>query len=240
VPTTHRGFVDLLASHLFADRAARDIAAYFAEPNDSDDLYTGRHFERIDGGGDRPERAHPITAEDLVAVQTLSVTIRPETSVQLMEGHLGLAVNRHLRDIPATMSLLDAEAGDHLADGSPADQCWRLLASDAVPGVGATTAGKLLARKRPRLIAVYDDVLRCALGHPSDFWTSLHHALVDIPTSSPLSPRSAPTRHGMCPRSGSSMLLCGWHTNGSTRPDASRDHSKGIWTTDGVASRGVV
>jgi hypothetical protein len=175
--TLDSGFVDLLAGYLHADRAAADVAGYFAEPSDSGDLYTGRHFERVGGGGDRADRAYRVTGEDLVAVQTLSVTVPPETSVQLLEGPLGLAVGRHLRDIPTSMGLLDPESGDHLADGSPADLCWRLLVGEAAPGVGATIAGKLLARKRPRLIPVYDDVVRCALGHPSSFWMSLHRAL---------------------------------------------------------------
>ncbi|MFF4147786.1 DUF6308 family protein [Streptomyces sp. NPDC001698] len=39
-------------------------------------------------------------------------------------------------------------------------------------------AGKLLARKRPRLLPVYDRVVRCALGHPRpSFWLALHAAL---------------------------------------------------------------
>lgn len=79
------------------------------------------------------------------------------------------------------MSLLDPRSGAHLADGSPADHCWRLLVSGDAPGIGATIAGKLLARKRPQLIPVYDDVVRCALGQPSHFWISLHCALVDNP-----------------------------------------------------------
>lgn len=176
---TEPDFVRRLADFLQADQASKDVAAYFAERGDDGDLYTGRHFERISGGGDRPDRAHCITADDLVAVQTLSVSVPPETSVQLLEGPLGLTVSRYLRDIPTTVRLLDGEGGQHLADDSPADQCWRLLVSDAAPGVGPTTAGKLLARKRPHLLPVYDDVVRCALGHPSRFWMQLHRALLD-------------------------------------------------------------
>ena len=122
-------------------RAATDIAGHFDESGDPETSYTGRHFERLAGGGDRPDRAHCITAEDLIAVQTLSVTVPPETSVQLLEGHLGLAVNRHLRDVSTPVSLLDPRSGAHLADGSPADHCWRLLASGDAPGIGATIAG---------------------------------------------------------------------------------------------------
>ena len=37
--------------------------------------------------------------------------------------------------------------------------------------------GKLLARKRPHLIPVYDAVVKCALGKPKSFWRSLHEAI---------------------------------------------------------------
>jgi hypothetical protein len=39
------------------------------------------------------------------------------------------------------------------------------------------TAGKLLARKRPSLIPVYDDVVRCAFGRPREIWKALREAL---------------------------------------------------------------
>jgi hypothetical protein len=44
-------------------------------------------------------------------------------------------------------------------------------------GVGWVTAGKLLARKRPSLIPVYDDVVRCAFDWPKEIWTALRDAL---------------------------------------------------------------
>ena len=39
------------------------------------------------------------------------------------------------------------------------------------------TAGKLLARKRPSPIPVYDDVVRCAFGRPKEIWQALYTAL---------------------------------------------------------------
>jgi hypothetical protein len=38
-------------------------------------------------------------------------------------------------------------------------------------------AGKLLARKRPSLIPVYDEIVRCAFGWPEDIWKALRDAL---------------------------------------------------------------
>lgn len=37
-------------------------------------------------------------------------------------------------------------------------------------GTGWVTAGKPLARKRPQLIPVYDEVVRCAFGTSNGFW----------------------------------------------------------------------
>ena len=39
------------------------------------------------------------------------------------------------------------------------------------------TAGKLLARKRPHLIPVWDNVVRCALARPASAWMWLDELL---------------------------------------------------------------
>ena len=61
-----------------------------------------------------------------------------------------------------------------LADNGPADAAWRLLRDRA--GMGWVTTSKLLARKRPRLLPVYDTVVRCAFGHPDRWWRWLDTA----------------------------------------------------------------
>ncbi|MEI5007417.1 DUF6308 family protein [Streptomyces sp. PmtA] len=135
---------------------------------------TGSRFEHLAGGGDRPEVADRITAEDLVAVQTLSVTVPASVALDLLEGPLGEELSSLLRFIPRDIDMADA-ASVHLTDDSPADRAWKLLRDQ--PRVGWVTAGKLLARKRPRLLPVYDRVVRCAVGRPSSFWLALHTAL---------------------------------------------------------------
>ncbi|MFD4370665.1 DUF6308 family protein [Streptomyces sp. NPDC058486] len=158
----------LLQAHLTAPRAIKDLRDYFA-------TYTGRHFEHLAGGGDRPETAHRITAEDLIAVQTLSVTVPTAVALDILEGPLGTRLSDLLRAIPVDKDMADAEPTD-LSGGSPAHQAWHLLV--AQPKVGPVIAGKLLARKRPRLLPVYDKVVRCALGSPTpSFWLALHTAL---------------------------------------------------------------
>jgi len=43
------------------------------------------------------------------------------------------------------------------------------------------TAGKLLARKRPRLIPIYDSVVKQAMGEPESWWRPLRAVLRDAP-----------------------------------------------------------
>ncbi|MFE7935445.1 DUF6308 family protein [Streptomyces sp. NPDC057456] len=136
--------------------------------------FTGSRFEHLAGGGDRPEVADRITAEDLVAVQTLAVTVPASVALDILEGPLGVRLSGLLHAIPRDINMVDTDA-DVVADGSPADQAWHLLRGQ--PDVGWVIAGKLLARKRPRLLPVYDRVVRCAVGRPPSFWLALHTAL---------------------------------------------------------------
>ncbi|MFE1874737.1 DUF6308 family protein [Streptomyces sp. NPDC059496] len=137
--------------------------------------YTGSRFEQLAGGGDRPDIADRITAEDLVAVQTLSVTVPAPVALDILEGPLGARPSDLLHAVPRGIDMADA-AATVLADGSPAGRAWHALRDQH--DVGWVIAGKLLARKRPQLLPVYDRVVRCALGrpHPS-YWLALHAAL---------------------------------------------------------------
>jgi hypothetical protein len=160
---------------LASDQAVEELRWYFGigQPPGAAS-FTGRRFEHLAGGGDRPEAANAVTADDLIAVQTLSVTIPAEAALDLLEGRLGARLSDLLYEIPNRVDMAEADAAD-LAPGSPADAAWRLLTGQ--PGIGWVTAGKLLARKRPRFLPVYDQVVRCVLGRPASFWLDLHAAL---------------------------------------------------------------
>ncbi|MFE4660562.1 DUF6308 family protein [Streptomyces hydrogenans] len=160
---------------LDAERVVDDLRRYFGIglPLGAG-AFTGGRFEHLAGGGDRRQVADRFTAEDLVAVQTLSVTVPAPVALDLLEGPLGTQLSELLRDIPSNTDLVDADASV-ITDGSPAYRAWRLLEDQYK--IGWVTAGKLLARKRPRLLPVYDRVVRCALGHPPSFWTDLRTAL---------------------------------------------------------------
>ncbi|MFE6937526.1 DUF6308 family protein [Streptomyces chartreusis] len=66
--------------------------------------FTGRRFEHLAGGGDRPAVANVVTADDLIELQTLSVTIPAQGALDVLEGRLGLQVSeRAVRD-PVSVS----------------------------------------------------------------------------------------------------------------------------------------
>ena len=81
-----------------------------------------------------------------------------------------------LPQVPTGVSLSDDDAEREVRDGSPAFRAWDLL--DAQYKVGWVMAGKLMARKRPDLLPVYDDVVRCVLRQTmSHFWRDLRDLL---------------------------------------------------------------
>ncbi|HMJ74980.1 MAG TPA: DUF6308 family protein [Iamia sp.] len=154
----------------FDERAVADVAEYFA-------TFTGRRFDTLGGGGSRPGARDRFDADDIVAVSLLSVDIPGEAVLTLLDDD-GARFASLLGEIPTDVDLWDAD-DDVIGPGSPADQLWRLVRE--VPGCGWVTAGKLLARKRPRLLPVYDGVVREEL-HRRDgdgYWRPLRDLLRD-------------------------------------------------------------
>ncbi len=93
-----------------------------------------------------------MTADDLVAVQMLSVLVPGPVALNLLEGELGEQVAHHLAVIPVGVAINDAAAAALIGPAGPATAAWQLLEQQY--DVGWVTAGKLLARKRPGLIPV--------------------------------------------------------------------------------------
>lgn len=178
----HPTSVDALRGYFGVGRPAGEVPRY-----------TGGRFEFIAGGGDLPESANAITAGDLVAVQMLSVRVPREVTLDLLEGPLGRAVAALLADIDPSVELGTPEAAALLAKGSAADRAWRMLEDQ--DDMGWVTSGKLLACKRPKLIPVYDRVVRCALGSAGlpSFWLWLNERFSD--DRGALSTLLAETRH---------------------------------------------
>ena len=146
------------------------LEAYFAPA-----AYTGQWFETFAGGGDRAETRDRITVDDLYAVEALNVQVPFAVGKELLEGRLGDDVGARLRRIPTDVELGGRGGGELVAENGQADQAWRLLNDrNQKAGIGWVIAGKLLARKRPKLIPVYDSIVRCQFGAPKHVWSKLH------------------------------------------------------------------
>jgi len=172
--TTQLSSADLLA--VLADRqTVADLTTYFGLKGSTP--YTGSRFESLSGGGDRDAVVNQVVADDLIAVQMLSITVPASAALKLLEGAVGQALAEQLANIPTSLDLGSPGAGPSLAKGTATWNAYDLL--NGVPGVGWVTASKILARKRPRLIPVYDQVVRCALGSPLGHWAYFNERFDD-------------------------------------------------------------
>ncbi|GAA4138075.1 hypothetical protein GCM10022285_34710 [Streptomyces tunisiensis] len=158
-------------------RVAGLLRRYWAVLPNGEPAYTGSRFERFAGGGDRPEVADHFTSEDFIAVAALSVDVPVQAVLHVLEPTGPNPYSSLLSRIPTDTELAEAEE-QHIAENSPAWNLWRSLRE--VDGIGPVGAGKLLARKRPRLLPVYDSVIKKVFERPSTdlkFWSHVRSAL---------------------------------------------------------------
>jgi hypothetical protein len=168
--------VDEVLDVITDPRSVPDLRLYFGinVPQGSR-FFAGSRFGFL-GSGCRQAQDHDrFTAADLVAVQCLSVTVPVEVALDLLEGELGRETSELLAQVPADAVLGTGDARSLVDKGQAADKTWHLLR--AQDDVGWVTAGKLLARKRPHLIPVWDHVVRCAFGRPDSAWLWLDDLL---------------------------------------------------------------
>ena len=133
--------------------------------------YSGSRFEGLAGGGDRPAAADRITSDDIIAVSLLAVDVPGDVSLKLLEGPLGKDVARWLALVPRDLAIHEAGAREALGRHGAAWMAWDLL--DEPHDMGPTKVSKLLARKRPGLVPVWDDVVRCVVGQPAHPWAQM-------------------------------------------------------------------
>ena len=153
--------------------AIRYLNQYFGKDEWAGQEFTGAHFETL--GTPEPEK---VTGDDLVAVACLSIHVPVRAAMGVLDKQQE-KISAHLGGIPHGVALEDVPFGKHdeyFGDGSSAHSMWRLLRGHH--GVGATTASKIMARKRAALIPIYDSVV----GKATDFanadgtWRAWHHA----------------------------------------------------------------
>ncbi len=119
--------------------------------NDVDDIYAYPAYDKMNGGP--PES---ITDADLLAPVLLNarLTIRAFYGLQEKRG----MIEEGLRDLPTTLRLVDADSEHLQAVGS----LYSVLDRPTISGVQGTILSKVLHRKRPLLIPLYDrNIERC-------------------------------------------------------------------------------
>jgi hypothetical protein len=128
--------------------------------------FTGAWFDTWDSTGTRAQDLDRFTADDLIAVSFLSVDIPALLDVEA-DAFAAL-----LKELGPDRDLV--QETDGWSDDWAGSRLWQKLV--ALPGVGATKASKLYARKRLRLRPVYDSVVAKVLGTNS-LWEPLRAEL---------------------------------------------------------------
>lgn len=160
----------LLVEKRRTEQAVEVWSRYFARGAGGRPVYSGARFERFAGGGDK-STANEFTSDDLIAVSMLSVNVPPHASIRVLEFDRARC-SELLADIPVDVALADAPEGVIGADSSAVD-LWRLLRTPSPhqpklrDSIGPTTTSKLMARKRPHLIPVWDSVVSDVTSQPS-------------------------------------------------------------------------
>lgn len=157
------------------------LATYFAEA-----AYSGSFFEALGGGGDRLEVANVVTEADLLSLATLSVPVGGHAARELLTVPLAARTSELLEQIPASLSIATPEGRAALHEGKPAWDLWKLIRTvgQSAPlgnAFGPVRTSKLLARKRPHLIPIYDAVVakQFGLSGSADQWTIWSELFVD-------------------------------------------------------------
>jgi hypothetical protein len=134
-----------------------DVASRLARYYRPEGNYAGATFLSLE-----PNEPHRVTATDLFAVTLLSVDIGARVTRRVIDdGQL----RDELRAIPAAVHLEDADDGVLDAAGKCYETVKRLFVDPTVKKSAPWVApAKLVARKRPRLLPVRDEVVRRFLG----------------------------------------------------------------------------
>lgn len=127
--------------------------------------YAATSFEE----GDNP--SHSLSADDYLAVGFLDVPIAASAYRRIQHSRDEITVL--LRKIDPDLNLWQMEHEDPTYRA--ASELWSLL--DAIPTMGPTRVSKLLARKRPKLIPIWDSRVHDFFGNSYWTWTPLSIAL---------------------------------------------------------------
>lgn len=184
------------------ERAVNLLRAYYSPLEGRNRGFTGGQFDAFDPSSSRAASTNTFTADDLLSLSLLSTPVPGRAALELLTRQRRkfeflleeLGPDRDLATEPSV-------AEDRFA---PAWALWRAL--DNLPGMGPTRVSKLMARKRPRLIPIFDDVLARTVfagtaNHWADLWSTLRDSqfalqqrLIDIREQAGLDASVSPLR----------------------------------------------
>lgn len=116
--------------------------------------------------------SNEIGVADLLAVTLMDERYRPGAIRELLWGEAGKRCGELLEKIPTKTPIWQAKDLT-----GPETELWRPLG--ALPQVGSTRAAKLMARKRPKLIPVYDSIVGEFVAPAATYWDIYREFLAD-------------------------------------------------------------
>ncbi|TLN05807.1 hypothetical protein FDZ74_13350 [bacterium] len=166
---------------MLTPESAERVKQYF----DAGSHFAGATFDTL---GANP--ADAFCPDDLLAVHLLGMDFDPLAVRMLLEQERFRSdIQAMLERVPTSVRLWDDEADTLLPI---CESLWALLKD--LPGVGWVTAGKLLARKRPQLVPILDQVVWDYFQPPKgEFWSLMQASLrsSDLPAQIELALRPA-------------------------------------------------
>lgn len=161
------------------------LTCYYYGLTDPEKLgpFTGAHFDAFEP---QTRELNEFTAADLYAVSALSVNVPPRAGFSILAKDGAPPFNACLRAITPDQKIEDITTQEEfdylLGPSSPAGKLWDLLRRNNPDhnrwDIGPTVASKMMHRKRPHLIPIYDSVTNNALGtgaknHWQAWWEAL-------------------------------------------------------------------
>ena len=131
-------------------------------------------FAGIDFDGLGVTAVDQFEPSDLLALNLLDIRMGPEAIRAILSG----TFDHYLREIPVDIDLWSEDFSEGSHPRETADALYTAIRQ--LPDVGPTTTSKLLARKRPRLVAIRDEVVERTLKLEGvEWWSPLAWALGD-------------------------------------------------------------
>jgi len=158
------------------ERAVLLLQAYYSPLAGRTGGYTGGQFDSFDPSSSRAASINTFTADDLLSLSLLSTPVPGRAALELLDRQRR-RFECLLEDLGPDRDLA-SERSVSEDQFAPAWSLWRAL--DDLPGMGPTRVSKLMARKRPKLIPIFDDVLaRTVFADSTTHWVNLWTRLRD-------------------------------------------------------------